>query len=237
MKKSLLSYFIFIVIVILSLLLAHTFPFMKNYIVVDNTSILLIIILIILPFIPNIKKIKWGDFEAEIDIKEIHKLEKSVKKMKSTDISTKMSLDKSKIKEYDKSKLADIYKRLLFLAESDPTMALVELKIELEKIIRSIYELRYGKKEQNLYFDIYFMTTELVKKDVIQKDILESIKILDKICNRVSHGENIGKDNSKNVIILGFEVLATLYGYALGFSIGSMVREYEASSEEQKSKN
>lgn len=45
------------------------------------------------------------------------------------------------------------------------------------------------------------------------------------------------EEDAKNVIILGIDILAALHGYALGFSIGSMEREYGESSGEQNSKN
>ena len=54
------------------MLLAHTFSF--NVVKVDNTSIILLLVIFLSPFISAITKIKYGDFEAEINPKEVQKI-------------------------------------------------------------------------------------------------------------------------------------------------------------------
>lgn len=56
-------YLILIGLATLFLLVAHTFSFFS--VVVDTYSVLLIGLLLLLPFVPSLKKIKLGDFEAD----------------------------------------------------------------------------------------------------------------------------------------------------------------------------
>lgn len=236
MKKSLLTYLTLIIFITLLLLILHTFPFLKIDIIIDNTSILLIVILIILPFVPNLKRIKWGEFEAEIGTNEIRKLEESVKKIKPIESIADVKFDKGPIKGYNLEELKGLGIHLFSLAEYDPITALVELKSELEKIIRCTYEISYEREGKNKFLNTYQMASELVKKGVITNDTLISTNEAFKICNKVIHGEKIKPKTAQHVVSLGLEVLAALHGYTLGYTIGSTLGDYLLSSSNKKKK-
>ena len=53
------------------LLIIHTFSI--SDIKIDNITLALLLLLLISPFISQIKKIKWGELEAEIDPKKKYK--------------------------------------------------------------------------------------------------------------------------------------------------------------------
>lgn len=63
-KNLKIAYLILVGLAAFFLLVAHTFSLFS--VVVDTYSILLIGLLLLLPFIPSLKKIKWGDFEADL---------------------------------------------------------------------------------------------------------------------------------------------------------------------------
>jgi len=226
MKKSQLAYLILIAFITLSLLIIHTFPFFKIDIIIDNTSLLLIIILIILPFIPNLKRIKWGEFEAEIGTNEIRKLEESVKRIKPIERKTDMKFDGEKVIGYNKEELKELGIHLFSLAEYDPIIALVELRSELEKITQCAYEIFYKKEGKNRFFNTYQMASELMKKGIITNDTLISTNEVLKICNKVIHGQEIKPKTAQHVVSLGLEILAALHGYTLGYTIGSALGDY-----------
>lgn len=54
----------FVMLSALALLATHSFGFQG--VIVDNTSLILLVIILASPFIAAIRKIKIGDFEAEI---------------------------------------------------------------------------------------------------------------------------------------------------------------------------
>ena len=58
------------------MLVAHTFSF--DRVKVDNTSIILLLVILVSPFISAITRIKYGDFEAEIDPKEVQKIKNEI---------------------------------------------------------------------------------------------------------------------------------------------------------------
>lgn len=77
MKKFIINNLWWVVFIIAAILLiAHIFSF--KTIKVDNTTITLLILILISPFISAIKKIKFGDFEAEISSKEVQKVKEGV---------------------------------------------------------------------------------------------------------------------------------------------------------------
>ncbi|MFC1588849.1 hypothetical protein ACFL3P_01105 [Pseudomonadota bacterium] len=65
-------------LIALALLVSHSFK--VTTLSVDSTSILLLVVMLISPFVAAIKKIKFGDFEAEIDPKEIQRIKSDAEK-------------------------------------------------------------------------------------------------------------------------------------------------------------
>jgi hypothetical protein len=73
MKRFIVNHVWWITLLLgLGMLLAHTFSF--NVVKVDNSSIILLLVIFLSPFISAITKIKYGDFEAEINPKEVQKI-------------------------------------------------------------------------------------------------------------------------------------------------------------------
>jgi len=77
MKKFLINNLWWVTLLLaLVFLVSHALAFDK--IKVDNTTIILLLVILISPFISAIKKIKFGDFEAEIDPKEVRRIKEDV---------------------------------------------------------------------------------------------------------------------------------------------------------------
>src|SRR5438552_11689266 len=77
MKRFIINHVWWITLVLgVAMLLAHSFSFSR--IKVDNTSIILLVVILLSPFISAITKIKFGEFEAEIDPKEVQKIKDQV---------------------------------------------------------------------------------------------------------------------------------------------------------------
>jgi hypothetical protein len=70
-------------VVAFTMLIAHTQPYRD--IKVDHISIILLLVIFLSPFILAIKKIRIGDFEAEIDPAEVAKLKEQVSKVSDPD--------------------------------------------------------------------------------------------------------------------------------------------------------
>ena len=110
------------------ILLLHLFrvPFVQ----VDNTTILLMVLVLLTPFASHIKKIKFGDFEAEIN-QEIKKAEQQAKEIKSEgEVKDQIIKKNSLIEELEE------------LSAKDPVLALAKLIIEIEKKLKRLYTLK-----------------------------------------------------------------------------------------------
>src|SRR5690606_41742680 len=104
----------------LLLLVIHTFGW--GALRVDSTSIFLLVLIVLAPLSDLIRKIKFGDFEAEIGSREIKKVSESL------DFS---AAGKPSISAHIQS---DIPK----LVESDPKLGMAMLRIVLATIIKVI---------------------------------------------------------------------------------------------------
>jgi hypothetical protein len=220
-KNGLKAYLFFLMILGLILLILHTFKLWKTNI--DNVSIFLLIFLGLLPFITAIRKLKWGEFEAEIGNKEIEQLKEELKDVddsksssKTDDSKTEKPLNYSGISvnsEFEKKKVFELHDYLFQLLENDNVIALAKLRVELETLLRKVYV--YVTNNADRYYPVNLMMSELIKNKNFDSDLkyLIPIKKVMEICNRALHGENISKDNAEEVIKLGMKSI----GYLVGF--------------------
>jgi hypothetical protein len=190
---------IFTTLLALCLLVAHTFPNDKFH--VDSTSVILLIIVFISPFISAIRKIKYGDFEAEIDPKEVDKIKNEIE-----------GQDSPSRDDYEKKpEIFNVIDSILELAENDTVLALAKLRIEIEKIVTRFHE-KIEKKSR--FRPMGRMIAELSKEGLIQQSALGPLKEVISICNRAVHGETIRDTDAMTITDIGTRLLADLYfGY------------------------
>lgn len=182
------------------LLIAHTFSIAK--IKVDSTSIILLAILLLSPFISALKKIKVGDFEAEIDTKEIKKIKEEVEnrlpvKEDNLKIGYQFEITIENIKQ---------------LAKTDRILALAKLRIELEKSLNRLYQLNnLSSKNNKMQLPLGRLVYELTNKDIISQDVAASIRDVTSICNRAIHGEDVRVDDAMSIIDIGASLLLEIH--------------------------
>src|SRR5260370_27187041 len=114
------------------MLAAHTFSF--DRVKVDNTSIILLLVILLSPFISAITRIKYGDFEAEIDPKEVQKIKNEV----SAQANANEPAQNPEIEETINSISA--------VVESDPIVALAKLRIELDKALNRLFRMTHTEE-------------------------------------------------------------------------------------------
>lgn len=199
MKKVILKNIWWIILLIsLILLISHSFSF--ETIKVDNTSIILLIIILISPFITAIKKIKYGEFEAEIETKEVQKLKDIIE-------------NKIPIKEQITKEIPDIQQtseNIKELVSSDPVIALAKLRIELEKILKRFYKITLKDKKIKHPLSIWKMVADLSNNEIISQNILGPIREVVSICNRAIHGEDIKQRDAQSIIDSGISLFEML---------------------------
>lgn len=194
MNLSRLNKFSPVVVSILAfaLLVTHTFGWGDLYI--DTTSILLLVVIVLAPLSELVKKIKIGDFEAEIGSREVEKISKILKM--------------SEIGETDKPSLlhSDIPK----LVESDPQLGMAKLRIELEKLIKVIY-FRVEQPEFDIdKVPLTRLINKLVERRVIPVALLSSVQDVLSLANRAIHGESIKTQDAESLANLGVKIITEL---------------------------
>lgn len=181
------------------LLVDHSFKIVNLN--VDTTSILLLAVMLVSPFIAAIKKVKFGDFEAEIDIDEIRKIKSETEK----------TLNENKEEREDREERPEIYATndaIKALAESDPVIALAKIRIELEKVLSQLA--RFNSVKVSGYA-LGALVNKLTNQEIISHDLGKSLREVIALCNRAIHGESISEEGARAIVDVGVELLEELY--------------------------
>ena len=198
-KENKFVQYIWIVPFLVTLVLLSVHVFSIKGFLVDNTTLILLCILIISPLSLGLKKIKFGNFEAELMANEVKEIANETSKVKNDiELDPKPSLSKDFID--------DIYK----LSEQDYILALVKLRMELENISNKICNklnlnenIRHPSLRQNV--DILFTN------EIIDRRIANILTKVISICNKAVHCEEIKKEDALSVIDNGTWLLSLLY--------------------------
>ncbi|MCK5493732.1 MAG: DUF4145 domain-containing protein [Candidatus Omnitrophica bacterium] len=200
MKKFILNNLWWITFILgIILLVSHVFSFQK--ITVDNTTIALLIIVLLSPFISAIKKIKFGDFEAEIDPKEVQKIKKEV----DSQIDELSPTELKAMREFA------VFEKIADLTNDDPVLALAKLRIEIEKIVTKLHTLSNLDVRINQQYSLTKMIFNLKKNEMLPPKIFSPLREVVAICNRAIHGEDIRKQDAKIIVKTGLNLIKVLY--------------------------
>jgi|SRR5580658_3403080 hypothetical protein len=183
----------------LAMLLCHSLG--VRQIAVDNTSLILLAVMMLSPFVASIKKVKIGEFEAEIQPDEVSRVARQAERS----LPIKPAGD-APLRDTDEAASA-----IRSLADTDPVVALAKLRIEIETRLRRI-ESRVdpGAAKRNRPTPLASIIRKLVSQDVFEADLGESIRDVVSICNRAIHGEDIRDVDARQIIDTGAELLAVL---------------------------
>jgi hypothetical protein len=205
MKRFIVNHVWWITLLLgLGMLAAHTFSF--DRVKVDNTSIILLVVILLSPFVSAITRIKYGDFEAEIDPKEVQKIKNEVS---AQTINADEPAQDSDIEETINS--------LSALVESDPILALAKLRIELEKALNRLFGMTHKEDKAKRVVSPMRLIHSLSSEDILPKDIAQTTREVMLICNRAIHGEDIRKQDAETVVESGASLLITLRSYARNY--------------------
>ncbi len=182
-------------LITMALLVFHTFK--ADFIVVDNSTILLVVLLLLTPYASSITKLKWGGLEAEIQPSEVRRIEKEVENLPELQKGTEF---------YEIKNISD---EILSILEIDHVLALSKLRIELEKILNKILI----SKKTNCQSKISIGQTLRIfeKENLINKSYLGPIREVIHLCNRAIHGEDIKEKDADTIIYTGLDLLNKLH--------------------------
>lgn len=185
-----------VVLVATSLLVSHSFQF--KAITVDTTTLILLGIILLSPFVAEIKKIKFGEFEAEIKPDEVNKVATEAE----TAIAEAPGRPESPIEP------SAVGEEIRKLASTDVVIALAKLRIELESRLRKLHErARGGNPDSPSRFSAAQLTRDLTAGCVFPPEMGAAIRDVMAICNRVIHGEEIRHVDAHRIIDVGTSLL------------------------------
>lgn len=200
------------------LLIDHSFKIVN--LTVDTTSILLLVLMLISPFIAAIKKIKFGDFEAEIDIDEIRKIKSETEK----------TLHETQEDREERPEIYATSDAIKALAESDPVIALAKIRIEIEKILGQLARFNSVKVSG---FALGTLVNKLTNQEIVSHDVGKALREVIALCNRAIHGETISEEGARTIVDVGVELLEELYWIARSqASTGTIVKEESITPQE-----
>ncbi|MGD0786269.1 MAG: DUF4145 domain-containing protein [Sedimentisphaerales bacterium] len=187
----------------LLLLIIHGLPGQK--IVIDNTSVVLFIIILFSPFLSAIRKIKFGDFEAEIDPKEVEKIRSDV----DTQLDESETPDTAPVQGIETT-----VKQIQTLGETDPVIALAKLRIEIEKVVVKLHKKTQSNQQQRRPLSIGKMVHDLTTQEILPQGFSGPVREVISICNRAVHGEEIREQDAKAMIAVGASLLQRLFWFS-----------------------
>lgn len=149
------------------------------------------VLVLLTPFASHIKKIKWGDFEAELE-KDIKKLEEKVEEVKPD----------QKISKRTDNLASELHE----LAEKNGVLAFAKLRIEIEVRLKRLFTF----SERETIYGIRTMVQTLAATGVIDNRVRNMILEITSILNRVVHGEVPTETKIDIVLDIGVKIINKL---------------------------
>ena len=192
----------------------------SNFFILDKFSIGLLFLLAIPLLAPYLKKAKW--FGAEFIFKdEIKKLNAVVQK------SEKEALEAEKKEKTQRSLLETFsIQNSLQLLNTDPTLSLAALRIEIERVLSKSVTILFNTTEKEKKIGNKFYIITLLKNGRISKDQGKALMSIVEICNKAVHGVQVSKEEAKEIIMLTERLNKNFsVGYSVNFERNRGYRE------------
>lgn len=182
-------------LIALALLISHVVGWKQ--ITVDTTTLLLLALLLVSPFIEQLRKIKVGEFEAEIAPDEVEKVKSEVDKRLGT----------GEVREPITPEVRSVGESLLDLLDRDHVLALAKLRIELEQALTRLHLLTTPTTRQRRHAGINRLVGDLVRSGILPAQQSEPLREVISLCNRAVHGEHVRPADAKSILDIGINIL------------------------------
>jgi hypothetical protein len=181
---------VLLLVVTAFLLISHILKW--GAIQVDSVTLALVGLLLVIPLVELIRKIKLGDFEAEIGMAEVSKAQ--AKAAVELPPPTKEELDISE-------------KQVRELLRSDPRLAMAKIRIELEEALKRLYSATTGSEPDLRRTSLGRLVDALVQRQVLRGTVASSVRDVITLANRAVHGEHIEPNAAEELAILGVRLM------------------------------
>ncbi len=166
----------------------------------DQTAAIFLGIILIVPLIGSIKKLKYGDAEAEIEPSEVKQAAKKIEEgLAKSPGPAKKSAAKSLVPLKDLD--------LVQLTTQDSVLGLAKLRIELEKRLKAMSE-NAGLPTDKVW--VGAMLRNLERSNKIPNSLAGAVRDILPIANSAVHGASIRREDAVRIAELGQQVLEEL---------------------------
>jgi len=164
---------------------------------VDSTTLLLLALLLVSPFIEQLRKIKVGEFEAEIAPAEVEKVKSEMDRRLGT----------SEIQEPVTPEVRSVGEDLLDLLYKDHVLALAKLRIELERALTRLHLSATPTARRRRPMGLNRLVGELVQSGILPTQLSGPLREVIFLCNRAVHGEYVRLADARSIVDIGIRVL------------------------------
>lgn len=181
-----------VTVLTLAALAAHTFK--VKGIEIDAISLGLLGVLLVASRWDLIRRLKFGEFEAEIDPAEVRQVQASV----ATEIGAAQPDD---LDHRDRD--------ILDLVRHDPTLGMAKLRIELERVLRALHR-SDGRVHPSRSVPLGHLARELAQRGDLPGELVGPILKVTALANRAIHGEAVRREDVETIALLGVQLLDDL---------------------------
>jgi hypothetical protein len=159
---------------------------------VDSVSLILLGLLFLIPFADLIRKVKFGEFEAEIGKEEVAKAQ------------AKVAVELASPTERNTLASEDIVRQLL---REDPRLALAKVRIELEEALKRLYSATAELTPDWRRMSLGRIIDSLVQQEVLSGSIASALRDVMTLANRAVHGERVEPGAAEELAFLGVRLV------------------------------
>jgi len=161
---------------------------------VDAVTLALLGLLLVIPLAELIRKVKIGDFEAEIGREEVAKAQaKAAVELPPT--------------EADGTTISE--QRIQQLLRDDPRLALAKVRIDLEEALKRLYASAHPDPDPRRV-SLSRMVDGLVRREVLSGSVASALRDVIGLANRAVHGEYVESQAAEELAKLGLRLVSEL---------------------------
>jgi hypothetical protein len=179
-----------LIIITVFLLVAHVLKW--SVVQVDSITLALVGMLLIIPLVDLVRKIKLGEFEAEIGKAEVSKAQAK--------LSVELPPPTKDEKDLSEEQMRD-------LLQSDPRLAMAKIRIELEEALKRLYSAAVDSGQDIRRTSLGRLADTLAKKEVLSAPVASSVRDVITLANRAVHGEHIEQETAEELAMLGIRLV------------------------------
>ncbi len=162
---------------------------------VDAVTLSLLGLLLVIPLAELIRKIRLGEFEAEIGRDEVARVQAKAAMELSPSPETTIGVSEERIRD---------------LLRDDPRLALAKVRIELEEALKRLYSTSAASEPDWRRLSLSRLVDRLVRQEVLSGSVAGALREVIGLANRAVHGQRVESGAAEQLALLGVRLIREL---------------------------